>query len=220
MYSQVLFLRQSGQRGDLSSSTPVWRSGGDASRPSAAPSWLSMSMDAALGCRASIFQIHRSQVSGGKRTPQSAAASTAVQIHPQAAPLVCRHALDTLISLAKAFPSHFLPLTAAKDKQAADPAAGAAAGDNKTDSAKKSSSGATSKGSKAAEKKEEKSEPTDFWDLLVRLDSITVSRKGKGLSRTHSHTQAAEEDTRAQRYSLTDCQDEVQFPHHVMIKSN
>ncbi|KAK7072125.1 E3 ubiquitin-protein ligase huwe1, partial [Halocaridina rubra] len=66
------------------SSTPVWRS---EARFPAAPSWLSMSMDAALGCRASIFQIQRSQPTG-KRT-SSAMLTTAVNIHPQASPLVC-----------------------------------------------------------------------------------------------------------------------------------
>lgn len=66
-------------------STPVWRS---ESRSPLAPSWLSMSMDAALGCRASIFQIQRTQQTG-KRT-SAAALTTAVNIHPQAAPLVCR----------------------------------------------------------------------------------------------------------------------------------
>lgn len=66
-------------------STPVWRS---ESRSSTAPTWLSMSMDAALGCRASIFQIQRTQQTG-KRT-SSAALPTAVNIHPQASALVCR----------------------------------------------------------------------------------------------------------------------------------
>lgn len=66
-------------------STPVWRS---ESRSSTAPTWLSMSMDAALGCRASIFQIQRTQQTG-KRT-SAAALPTAVNIHPQASALVCR----------------------------------------------------------------------------------------------------------------------------------
>lgn len=46
------------------------------------PSWLSISLDAALGCRTSVFQIVRP--CGGRRpSPQ-------VAIHPQASPVVCR----------------------------------------------------------------------------------------------------------------------------------
>ncbi|XP_042241661.1 E3 ubiquitin-protein ligase HUWE1-like isoform X2 [Homarus americanus] len=160
-------------------STPVWRS---ESRSPAAPSWLSMSMDAALGCRASIFQIQRTQQTG-KRT-SAAALTTAVSIHPQAAPLVCRHALDTLISLAKSFPSHFLPHQ------------GKESDDSKSE-VKKSGSGTTtgaiSKNSKGSSSGQS-SESTDFWELLVKLDSISVSRKGKGLPRTHSSAGGGSEE--------------------------
>lgn len=93
------------------------------SRSSSQLSWLSVSMDAALGCRTNIFQIQRA--SGRKHADRhsaggsagsatlggvsSAAASvtcaggggSTVHIHPQAAPVVCRHVLDTLIQLAK-----------------------------------------------------------------------------------------------------------------------
>uniref|UniRef100_A0A663FIQ8 HECT, UBA and WWE domain containing E3 ubiquitin protein ligase 1 n=1 Tax=Aquila chrysaetos chrysaetos TaxID=223781 RepID=A0A663FIQ8_AQUCH len=69
-------------------------------RSSGQLSWLSVSMDAALGCRTNIFQIQR--VPGRKHTEKhAAAAGSAVHIHPQAAPVVCRHVLDTLIQLAK-----------------------------------------------------------------------------------------------------------------------
>lgn len=94
------------------------------SRSSSQLSWLSVSMDAALGCRTNIFQIQR--VSGRKHADRHSAGSSAgsgtlgggvsatasgvactggggstVHIHPQAAPVVCRHVLDTLIQLAK-----------------------------------------------------------------------------------------------------------------------
>lgn len=62
-------------------------------------SWLSVSMDAALGCRTNIFQIQRS--GGRKHTEKHASSGSTVHIHPQAAPVVCRHVLDTLIQLAK-----------------------------------------------------------------------------------------------------------------------
>lgn len=93
------------------------------SRSSSQLSWLSVSMDAALGCRTNIFQIQR--VSGRKHAEKHSAGGSmssgglgggvsgagvacagggggsTVHIHPQAAPVVCRHVLDTLIQLAK-----------------------------------------------------------------------------------------------------------------------
>eukprot|EP00061_Rhincodon_typus_P009745 g33482.t1 len=62
-------------------------------------SWLSVSMDAALGCRTNIFQIQRS--GGRKHSEKHVGCGSTVHIHPQAAPVVCRHVLDTLIQLAK-----------------------------------------------------------------------------------------------------------------------
>lgn len=95
------------------------------SRSSSQLSWLSVSMDAALGCRTNIFQIQR--VSGRKHADRhtgggssgsgtlgtggvsgtatgvtcTGGGGSTVHIHPQAAPVVCRHVLDTLIQLAK-----------------------------------------------------------------------------------------------------------------------
>ena len=96
------------------------------SRSSSQLSWLSVSMDAALGCRTNIFQIQRA--SGRKHADRHSTGGTGpgalgagvggitgpspgvtctggggstVHIHPQAAPVVCRHVLDTLIQLAK-----------------------------------------------------------------------------------------------------------------------
>lgn len=93
------------------------------SRSSSQLSWLSVSMDAALGCRTNIFQIQRvsSRKHADRHTAGASAGSgtlggvsstaagvtcgggggTTVHIHPQAAPVVCRHVLDTLIQLAK-----------------------------------------------------------------------------------------------------------------------
>lgn len=94
------------------------------SRSSSQLSWLSVSMDAALGCRTNIFQIQRASgrkhadrhsaggamgsaglgggVSGtGAGVSCSGGGGSTVHIHPQAAPVVCRHVLDTLIQLAK-----------------------------------------------------------------------------------------------------------------------
>uniref|UniRef100_A0A8C9VIV4 E3 ubiquitin-protein ligase HUWE1 n=1 Tax=Scleropages formosus TaxID=113540 RepID=A0A8C9VIV4_SCLFO len=124
-------------------------------RSSSQLSWLSVSMDAALGCRTNIFQIQRATGSGGGVT--CGGGGSTVHIHPQAAPVVCRHVLDTLIQLAKVFPSHF---TQQRCKDL---------------SASSSSSSVTPQSLGIS---------TDFWDLLVKLDNMNVSRKGKASMKT------------------------------------
>lgn len=139
-------------------------------------SWLSISLEAALGCRANVFQIQR--MAGKKHTSSGAAVVT---IHPQAAPIVCRHVLDALISLARMFPNQFLPAKA-KEVQKCE------AKDKEADKSKTVSTGATPK-VKTLEKTDSKSEmrETDFWELLVKLDSLCGSKKGKGIQRPHGH---------------------------------
>ncbi|XP_071979940.1 E3 ubiquitin-protein ligase HUWE1 isoform X6 [Engystomops pustulosus] len=128
-------------------------------------SWLSVSMDAALGCRTNIFQIQRSL--GRKHTEKHAACGSTVHIHPQAAPVVCRHVLDTLIQLAKVFPSHF---TQQRTKEC-----NVENSENKERSIKLTCSPCpTPSGNSGAS-----NISTDFWDLLVKLDNMNVSRKGK-----------------------------------------
>uniref|UniRef100_A0A2I3LIM7 HECT-type E3 ubiquitin transferase n=1 Tax=Papio anubis TaxID=9555 RepID=A0A2I3LIM7_PAPAN len=122
-------------------------------------SWLSVSMDAALGCRTNIFQIQRS--GGRKHTEKHASGGSTVHIHPQAAPVVCRHVLDTLIQLAKVFPSHFTQQRTKETNCESDRERGSKA--CSPCSSQSSSSGIC----------------TDFWDLLVKLDNMNVSRKGK-----------------------------------------
>ncbi|XP_053908122.1 E3 ubiquitin-protein ligase HUWE1 [Cuculus canorus] len=131
-------------------------------RSSGQLSWLSVSMDAALGCRTNIFQIQR--VPGRKHTEKhGAAAGSAVHIHPQAAPVVCRHVLDTLIQLAKVFPSHFT------QQRSRDPGA-----EPERDRGPPKCGGSPCSSSSSSS-----SLSTDFWDLLVKLDNMNVSRKGK-----------------------------------------
>lgn len=60
-------------------------------------------MDAALGCRANVFMANRSNQT-------APCVSRSINIHHQAAPLVCRHMLEAMIALAKSFPHHFFPL--------------------------------------------------------------------------------------------------------------
>ncbi|XP_042202600.1 LOW QUALITY PROTEIN: E3 ubiquitin-protein ligase HUWE1-like, partial [Callorhinchus milii] len=138
-------------------------------------SWLSVSMDAALGCRTNIFQIQRS--GGRKHSEKHPGCGSTVHIHPQAAPVVCRHVLDTLIQLAKVFPSHF---TQQRSKDSC----------GETDREKLGRPAATSPGQGQGQAQGQSPSPagagstsssisTDFWDLLVKLDNMNVSRKGK-----------------------------------------
>ncbi|XP_078064520.1 E3 ubiquitin-protein ligase HUWE1-like, partial [Mustelus asterias] len=133
-------------------------------------SWLSVSMDAALGCRTNIFQIQRS--GGRKHSEKHMGCGSTVHIHPQAAPVVCRHVLDTLIQLAKVFPSHF---TQQRTKEAS----------GETDKEKLSKQSANSPclgqpvGGGGSSANPSLGISTDFWDLLVKLDNMNVSRKGK-----------------------------------------
>ena len=133
-------------------------------------SWLSISLDAALGCRSNVFQLQHgadSGAAGGKRHANAAAAAAcpSIAIHQQAAPLVCRHVLDTLISLARSFPAQFLP-----ESCGAPAATAAAATDDKSSAA-------------AARPPPAGRCDTDFWELLVRLDGVGGARKGKGAAR-------------------------------------
>lgn len=72
--------------------------------------WLNIRMEAALGCHANVFIVNRSQ---GKRNEKSNPSS--ITIHSQAAPTICRNALDLFTSLSRSFPAFLLPLRS-KDK--------------------------------------------------------------------------------------------------------
>ncbi|XP_071332260.1 E3 ubiquitin-protein ligase HUWE1 isoform X11 [Trachinotus anak] len=189
------------------------------SRSSSQLSWLSVSMDAALGCRTNIFQIQR--VSGRKHADRHSAGGSAgsgtlggvsgatagvtcaggggstVHIHPQAAPVVCRHVLDTLIQLAKVFPSHFTQqrckdLSASSsdlDSRLCSGSSGGGGGVSRSGSQSQSnpssnvSNTQNSLGSSAVTP-QSLGISTDFWDLLVKLDNMNVSRKGKASMKT------------------------------------
>lgn len=71
--------------------------------------WLSFGMDAALGCRANVFQVQHGSTSKKTGLASNQAGSASVTIHPQAVQLVCQHVIDTLIFLSKAYTSQFLP---------------------------------------------------------------------------------------------------------------
>lgn len=160
------------------------------------PSWLSISLDAALGCRTNVFQIHRlstSQRRYNERHPsysQSMYSGNAavVTIHPQASPVVCRHVLDTLISLAKSFPVHFLP-EKSKDEKSRDSAPVSDAKPARIPQTPVKSDNKQSTPISASAKPD--SSPgllrhdNDFWDILVKLDSLSSNRKGKSVMRIH-----------------------------------
>ena len=170
-------------------------------------SWLSISLEAALGCRANVFQVQRA--TGGKKSaPTAGPQGSSVNIHPQAAPVVCRHVLDTLISLAKIFPNHFLPgpkvrevpsCEARDDKDSEHgglltPASSSGGGGGARPKVHVTPSGGATSPRLA---RSDRSVPTssasdvsrpesDFWSLLLRLDGASLGRKGKGMQRTHS----------------------------------
>ncbi|EFA10984.1 E3 ubiquitin-protein ligase HUWE1 [Tribolium castaneum] len=127
--------------------------------------WLNIRMEAALGCSANVFIINRS--STGKRSDRSAASS--ISIHPQAAPIVCRNALDLFTSLAKAFPSCLLPLKCIRDDREDK--------NNLSPVRVKSESFG------------------DFWEILLRLDSAST-KKGKSIPKSSSSNTAVEPDNK------------------------
>ncbi|XP_057320129.1 E3 ubiquitin-protein ligase HUWE1-like isoform X1 [Microplitis mediator] len=127
-------------------------------------SWLNISIDAALGCRANVFHVLRHS---GKKSERQ---GNVIAIHPQAAPTVCRHTLELLISLAKSFPGYFVPTKFKESEEKSK--------DKETNG--KEETGAKPKSAS----KSTKSDIPDFWDMLLRLDSC-ASKKGKSVARTH-----------------------------------
>ncbi|XP_076447673.1 E3 ubiquitin-protein ligase HUWE1-like isoform X2 [Babylonia areolata] len=165
-------------------------------------SWLSISLEAALGCRANVFQVQR--VSVGKKSCVSTPQGSSVNIHPQAAPVVCRHVLDTLISLAKVFPSHFLPTPKVREAPSCEPRDDRDADQGSTTPSVPPSGGARPKTHTAASgavsprlARSDRSaaasttsdpgrQESDFWSLLLKLDGAGQSRRGKGVQKAHS----------------------------------
>ena len=168
-------------------------------------SWLSISLEAALGCRANVFQVQRA--SGGKKSSVVPAQGNGVHIHPQAAPVVCRHVLDTLISLAKIFPTHFLPAPKVKEvpsceaKEERDseqgaiptptptptpPASGGARPKTQTGALSPRLARSDRSSSALSTPDHSRSQESDFWSLLLKLDGANQGRKGKGVQRAHS----------------------------------
>uniref|UniRef100_A0AAQ4S1K7 E3 ubiquitin-protein ligase HUWE1 n=1 Tax=Gasterosteus aculeatus aculeatus TaxID=481459 RepID=A0AAQ4S1K7_GASAC len=184
------------------------------SRSSSQLSWLSVSMDAALGCRTNIFQIQRA--SGRKHADRHPAGGSTgsgtlagvsgtatavtcaggggstVHIHPQAAPVVCRHVLDTLIQFSPATFTQqrckdLLSSSSDLDSRLCSIASLGGGVGSRTGSLGNPSSNASNNQnsfSSTAATLQSLGISTDFWDLLVKLDNMNVSRKGKASMKT------------------------------------
>lgn len=120
-------------------------------------SWLSFGVRTSLGSRTNVFCIKRQGKAGLER-------STNVSIHSQASHFVCKHVLDALLFLAKSFPASFTPFQAAKPHPSCD----------KEDSTS----------SEAKPVASTSQESTDFWDILLKLDTAGSGRKGKSAAKT------------------------------------
>lgn len=124
------------------------------------PHWLNIRFDSALGNRNNIFIIQRKRSFDNDESMQveneeidtSTGDQYTITIHPQAAQVVCRHALDLLISLAKNFPANFLPIK------------------KKPTTKKEINQPSTSDASKT-------DVSTDFWDILLRLEMKVQKNK-------------------------------------------
>ncbi|KAF6040586.1 HUWE1 [Bugula neritina] len=136
------------------------------SKQASQSAWLSFGMDAALGCRANVFQVQHSTT---KRSAAGTSFGGSVNIHPQAAQLVCQHVMDALIYLSKVFTSHFLP------PHVALPADSGLNKDKENSPLGKSKS----------PKHQSSTSPSvqSFWEVLIRLDQMRLTRKGKGVQR-------------------------------------
>ncbi|CAH1782935.1 unnamed protein product [Owenia fusiformis] len=160
-------------------------------------SWLSVSLDAALGCRTNVFQIQRNSTAHGRKSSSNLNCNTSVSIHHQASPMVCNHVLEVLMTLAKTFPNEFLPQFNNKAKEATCDGDKGDKGEKDSDHNKsrsnQSSPAKAAKHDKSTTEQRDSSKTdlttgTDFWDLLVKLDQISTSKKGKGIQKTHSNS--------------------------------
>lgn len=123
------------------SSTPVFHHDHQAHH------WLNMTVSAALGSHAPMFQF--AHTSGKSSSP------SVVQIHPHASTTICNNVLDLLVFLARQFPSAFLPIDLLPKETR----------------------------NYAQLRQQPPATSTNFWQLLLRLDSST-SRKGKGSNKS------------------------------------
>lgn len=134
------------------------------------PLWLNIRLDAALGARNNVFIIKRDRdaltdVDGGNYE---------ITIHVQAAQIICRHALDLLILLSKSFPVNFLPRKATNKTKKTEQM-------ETTSNAKAGPSSSTTQAGPSTSRTEtlqiSKRKSTDFWEILMHLESTAQQRK-------------------------------------------
>lgn len=135
------------------------------------PNWLNVSIDAALGCRANVFQLLPKQVKKAQT-----AQSPLITIHPQAAQLVCANLLDCLMLMAKHFPEQFVPYAI----KAAHVAGQVGEKSNSEGSALRQSKSPSRASSRSTSGVSGKPLQQDFWEILVKLDA----QVGSGVKRT------------------------------------
>ena len=128
------------------------------SKSSKQHSWLSFGVRTSLGSRTNVFCIKRQGKAGLER-------STFVSIHPHASQFVWKHVLDALLFLAKSFPASFTPFTVAKAHPSCTKDASSSSSETKPPATHES---------------------TDFWDILLKLDTAGTGRKGKGAAKSSS----------------------------------
>ncbi|XP_032242084.2 E3 ubiquitin-protein ligase HUWE1 isoform X2 [Nematostella vectensis] len=150
------------------------------------PSWLKVRLDSSLGTRTNVFSIQRQGKVGLEQ-------SAMITVHPHASAFVCRHALDSLLFLAKTFSSSFIPSTSAAKEEA----------DSKYSKEKTSKAN----GSKS-----------DFWSILLKLDSVGTGRKGK--STAVSLPSSTFDEKRPSDFSSTPIGELLTLLAHPVIKSN
>lgn len=148
------------------------------------PHWLNIRLDAALGNRNNIFIIkkHRHSKDEAMQVDEANELSSeySIAIHPQAAQIVCRHALELLISLAKNFPSNFLPI---KKKGR----------NNKTDTNIDENQPSTSSSSRTQKDSTQADKSTDFWDILLRLEMRARNSKSFNIRDSSTNPARAED---------------------------
>lgn len=147
------------------------------------PHWLNIRLDAALGNRNNIFIIKKIRNLNDDEmqiddATELSSNEYSIAIHPQAAQIVCRHALELLISLAKNFPANFLPI---KKKPRT----------NKTDSNIDENQPSTSSSGRSQKDTSKPDSSTDFWDILLRLEmrarqnnSLNASENASNVARS------------------------------------
>lgn len=145
------------------------------------PHWLNIRLDAALGNRNNIFIIKKTRHSQDEEMQiddanESTSNDYTIAIHPQAAQIVCRHALELLIALAKNFPGNFLPI---KKKSRT----------NKTDTNIDENQPSTS----SSAKKDPSDKSTDFWDILLRLEMKARHSKSFNIREQSGNTAKSED---------------------------